>query len=186
MATDTLAKPASSTPPAALPKPAKPVGVRAWHNGDIVAAHEAARVDHEPIFVPASFFCDDRGWSIMNQMQGVLTAQGQINYSVMYPGVIKAWHRHAKQTDFWMCLHGCLKAGIYREADGKTWLHVFGEKRPGVLLIPPPLWHGAATVGSADAGLLYYVTHAYDPKAPDEDRRPHDSVEGYPWGVRHG
>ncbi|MEX2212805.1 MAG: hypothetical protein WD768_01670, partial [Phycisphaeraceae bacterium] len=82
--------------------------------------------------------------------------------------------------------NGNMKAGVYRETDGKTWLAVIGEKKPGVLIIPPPLWHGVATVGNENAGLLYYVTHAYDMKAPDEDRRAHDSVEGFPWWVRHG
>ena len=145
-------------------------------------AFEAARQNAEPVFVPASVYADDRGWSIMNQMQGVMTGAGQINYSVMYPDVIKAWHRHQNQTDFWMVLHGHLKAGVHRE-DGKSWAIVIGEKTPGVLIIPPPLWHGAATVGPESAGLLYYVTHAYNPEKPDEQRLAFDGVEGFPWKV---
>jgi dTDP-4-dehydrorhamnose 3,5-epimerase len=154
--------------------------------GDFVAAHQAALAEVEPIFVPARHFTDDRGWSLINLLQGILSPQGQVNYSVMYPGVVKAWHRHRKQTDFWVVLNGHLKMGMHRESDGKTWLAVGGEKRPGVLIIPPSLWHGAATVGPDPAGLLYYVTHAYEPKAPDEDRRAYDSIAGFPWGVRHG
>lgn len=155
-------------------------------DGDIVAGYEAALKDEEPVFVPASVYCDDRGWSIMNQLQGVMSAQGQINYSTLYPRVIKAWHRHRKQTDFWLCLSGHVKAGVHRESDGKTWLTTIGEKRPGVLVIPPPLWHGMASVGGQSAGVLYYVTHAYNPAAPDEDRRPYDSIDGFGWGVGHG
>lgn len=155
-------------------------------DGDVAGAFEAAKRDNEPVFVPISVFADDRGWSLMNQLLGVLTPQGQMNYSVQYPGVVKAWHRHHKQTDFWVCLQGHIKAGVHRESDGKTWLAVIGEKNPGVLIVPPPLWHGAATVGPTQAGLLYYVTHAYDPHSPDEDRRAHDSIAGFPWGVRHG
>ena len=154
--------------------------------GDTGSAHEAARARIEPIFVPARLFTDDRGWSLMNQLQGVMGPEGQINFSVMYPAVIKAWHRHQKQTDMWLCLLGHLKVGVYRESDQRTWIATIGEKQPGVMLIPPPLWHGAATVGPQAAGLLYYVTHAYDPAAPDEDRRAFDSVEGFPWGVQHG
>ena len=45
---------------------------------------------------------------------------------------------------------------------------------------------GTATVGPESAGLLYYVTHAYDAAHPDEHRRPWDSVEGIPWSTRHG
>jgi dTDP-4-dehydrorhamnose 3,5-epimerase len=152
----------------------------------VAEAFQAALAGNEPVFVPQPVYTDDRGWSLMNQLQGVMTAQGQVNFSVQYPGVIKAWHRHHKQTDFWLCLTGHIKVGVHRESDKKSWLIVTGEKKPGVVIIPPPLWHGAATVGDTQAGLLYYVTHAYDAKAPDEDRRAHDSIEGFPWGVRHG
>jgi dTDP-4-dehydrorhamnose 3,5-epimerase len=66
------------------------------------------------------------------------------------------------------------------------WMTVMGEQRPGVLIVPPGLWHGAAAVGPTSAGLLYYVTERYDPQQPDEQRRPHDSVPGFPWETRHG
>jgi len=147
---------------------------------------ELATREGEPVFVPAAHFVDDRGYSLMNQLQGVLSAEGQVNFSTQHPGVVKAWHRHRTQTDFWMCLHGHLKVGVFDEESGRAWLIVTGERAPGTVIIPPPLWHGAATVGSAPAGLLYYVTHAYDASAPDEERRAHDSVEGFPWEVRHG
>ena len=155
-------------------------------DGPITDAYDAARRGDEPIFVPAAIYSDDRGWSLMNQLQGVLTPQGQINFSMMYPNVIKAWHRHRRQTDFWLCVVGNLKVGVHCDKSGRTWLATIGEKRPGVMIVPPPLWHGCASIGHAPAGLLYYVTCAYDPENPDEDRRAFDSVEGFPWGVRHG
>ena len=149
------------------------------------AALEAARRDVEPLFFPASVYTDDRGWSIMNQFQGVLSEEGQINFSTQYPGAIKAWHRHARQTDFWMCLTGHIKVGVYCGQTERAWALVIGEKRPGIVIIPPPLWHGAATVGPEPAGLLYYVTHAYDPKNPDEERMAFDQVPGFPWQPVH-
>ncbi|MCX5689388.1 MAG: hypothetical protein NTV94_06300 [Planctomycetota bacterium] len=155
-------------------------------NEPLPTAHATASELHEPLFVPSSVYVDDRGWSLMNQLQGVMGPAGQVNYSVQYPGVIKAWHRHQLQTDFWIGLAGHLKAGIHRESDGKSWLIVIGEKRPGVLIIPPTLWHGAATVGDVSAGLLYYVTHSYNAAKPDEERRAFDSIAGFPWQVRHG
>ncbi len=155
-------------------------------NESMPTALEAAIAGKEPIFVPQPVFTDDRGWSLMNQLLGVMKPEGQVNFSVQYPGVVKAWHRHSLQTDFWICLTGHIKVGVYREEDQKAWLAVIGEKKPGVMIIPPPLWHGAATVGDQQAGLLYYVTHAYNAKQPDEQRRGHDSVAGFPWGVRHG
>jgi dTDP-4-dehydrorhamnose 3,5-epimerase len=156
------------------------------YDGGWAEAHELAQSQLEPVFVPVTPFADDRGWSLMNMLHGAMGQQGQINFSMQYPGVVKAWHRHDKQTDFWMCLVGHIKAGVYRESDSAAWMLVTGEKRPGVLIIPPPLWHGVACVGPQPAGLLYYVTHGYDPAHPDEHRRPWDSVDGFPWETRNG
>jgi len=139
----------------------------------------------EPLFVPTTHFTDDRGWSLMNQMQGIMSGQGQINFSMQYPGVIKAWHRHHLQTDFWMTLVGHIKVGIYDQENDRAWSIVIGEKRPGTVIIPPPLWHGAATVGNVPAGLLYYVTHSYNPSKPDEERAEYDRFTGFPWQVEH-
>ncbi len=144
-----------------------------------------ATESREPVFVPSSHFTDDRGWSLMNQMQGVMSGEGQINFSMQYPGVIKAWHRHRLQTDFWMALVGHIKVGVYDQENDKAWSIVIGEKRPGTVIIPPPLWHGAATVGNTPAGLLYYVTHSYNPAQPDEERAEYDQFPGFPWQVEH-
>ena len=144
-------------------------------------AHARAVADQEPILVPVAPFADDRGWSLMNMLTGALRDTGQVNFSMQYPGVVKAWHRHRKQTDFWICVGGHLKAGVYRESDGAAWSAVIGLMRPAALIIPPGLWHGAATVGPESAALLYYVTNAYDARHPDEERRPWDSVDGFPW-----
>lgn len=164
----------------------KLINPRVWNQPlDLPAAHAAARSGPEPVFIPASIYADDRGWSIMNQYQGILGPEGQINYSLMYPGVTKAWHRHKLQSDLWMCVRGHLKVGVHRDSDGVSWSIVLGEQRPGILIIPETLWHGAATVGHEPAGLLYYVTRAFNPKEPDEERRAFDSVVGFPWGVQH-
>jgi dTDP-4-dehydrorhamnose 3,5-epimerase len=154
--------------------------------GKWTEAHELAISQREPVFVPITPYADDRGWSYMNLLNGVLGPQGQVNFSRQYPGIVKAWHRHDKQTDFWLCICGHIKAGVFRESDGAAWMAVMGEQRPGVLVIPPPLWHGAACVGPTPAGLLYYVTHSYDQTKPDEFRRPWNSVSGFPWETRNG
>lgn len=146
----------------------------------IAEAFWYASQNSEPAFVPVTMFVDDRGWSMMNMLKAVMSEEGQINFSYMHPDVIKAWHRHQLQTDFWITTVGHLKVGVYRD-DGTLWSEVIGERKPGMLVIPPNLWHGAATVGTEGVGLLYYVTHAYNASQPDEERRPYDSVEGMSW-----
>ena len=153
--------------------------------GDPAAAVRAALDGQKPLFLPAKVHVDDRGWSIMNQFRGVLAPEGQVNFSLQNPGVVKAWHRHKLQTDFWLCVLGSMKVGVHREADGRSWAQVFGPMNPGVVVIPPTLWHGVATLGSEPAGLVYYVTRAYDPVAPDEERRAFDSVPEFSWAVEN-
>lgn len=158
---------------------------KVW-TGPIAEACARAAGSREPLWAPTSTFVDDRGWSMMNLLVGAMSPDGQMNYSVQHPGVIKAWHRHALQTDFWFCPVGHIKVGVFDQESGDAWVQVIGERAPGFMVIPPPLWHGAATVGHERAGLLYYVTHAYDAAKPDEERMAHDAVREFPWTTRHG
>lgn len=150
----------------------------------LAVAARIAKEREEPILFPVAVFADDRGWSMVNQFQSVLSPAGQVNYSVQYPGVIKAWHRHQKQTDFWLCIRGMIKVGIHRDCDNRAWMAIVGEMSSAVIVIPPMLWHGVATIGPDPAGLLYYVTEAYNPDAPDEERRAWD-VTDFPWQQVH-
>jgi dTDP-4-dehydrorhamnose 3,5-epimerase len=145
-------------------------------------------------------YCDDRGHSIMSLFDHVPALPGQFNASKMYAGVVKAWHRHALQDDYWAVLTGTLKIGLFNSetaplvaelrlagprpgADVVTQIEVapaagqvvyLGEQRPGVLRIPAQLWHGGVAIGGRDALLLYYVTRKYDPHKPDEQRENWD------------
>ncbi len=60
---------------------------------------------------------DDRGFSYMDIFSGT-SMEGQVNYSVVNPGVIKAWHRHKHQTDYWMIVSGDAKIGLYDQDKG--------------------------------------------------------------------
>jgi len=162
---------------------ASPKPIRVFE-GPVERAWDGAREALEPVLVPIRAHADDRGWSYMNLMVGVLGG-GQINVSTQHPGVVKAWHRHQKQTDFWVAIGGHLKVGVWREDDGACWHAVIGDRRPAIVVIPPSLWHGAATVGPDPATLLYYVNEVFDPEHPDEERRPHDALAGFPWAVQH-
>lgn len=147
----------------------------------LAEAYRRSVRERSPLCLPLTPHVDDRGWSFMGLMAGVLDG-GQINYSVQHPGVVKAWHRHRRQADFWCVLHGSLKVAAMSEDGSRRWLVVGGERRPAILIIPPGLWHGAAALGDRDAGLLYYVTQEYDPASPDEERQPFD-WQWNPWPV---
>tara|TARA_R110001583_G_scaffold9651_12_gene45544 strand:+ start:4495 stop:5001 length:507 start_codon:yes stop_codon:yes gene_type:complete len=100
----------------------------------------------------------------------------QVNYSILHPGVIKAWHRHKYQDDYFCVLHGNAQVGIFSEElseDGKLRgpeKHFIGETNPAIIHIKAGEWHGLTAVGNEPVGLLYLVTRKYDPQNPDEER----------------
>lgn len=148
--------------------PESPMLVPGATPADLLAA---CRRESAPGLLPLTPFVDDRGVSLFGLMDGLLSG-GQINVTTQYPGVTRAWHRHARQTDFWCVVSGMMKVGVMSDDGSRRWLAVIGEHRPALVVIPPGLWHGAATVGPTSATLLYYVDSRYNASAPDEQRQP--------------
>jgi len=110
---------------------------------------------------------------------------GQWSHSLMYPGVIKAWHIHNKQTDWWYVCTGVLKIVLYdKRSKSATYRQtlemMLGDGyEPSILKIPPGVAHGCKCL-SGPTNLLYITSHTYDPE--DEGRIPHDDPEiGYDW-----
>ncbi len=110
---------------------------------------------------------------------------GQGSHSLMYPGVIKAWHIHKQQTDWWYVGTGVLKIVLYdKRPESSTYRQIMeimlGDYHDArVLKIPPGVAHGCKCM-SGPANLFYITSHTYDPE--DEGRIPHDDPEfGYDW-----
>ena len=110
---------------------------------------------------------------------------GQWSHSMMYQGVIKAWHIHEKQVDWWYVASGVLKVALYdKRPDSPTSrvlmeLLMGEEQTPQILRIPPGVAHGCKCV-SGPANLFYITSSTYDPS--DEGRIAHDDPEiDYDW-----
>jgi len=143
-------------------------------------------------------FSDSRGWSLMD-MYGMIpepqytttfssTTEGmirqtldipltsganpsgmQINYSVLYPGIVKAWHRHKYQDDYFCIIKGMAQVGVYTDENGPE-KYFIGEHNPSVVHIRAGEWHGLTCIGNEPCGLLYFVTNRYNHVRPDEER----------------
>lgn len=110
--------------------------------------------------------------------------KGQINISKTYPGVIRAFHRHLKQDDYWYIVSGQFEVALCDEQSNEAGeLLELKYLGPGdSLRIKPPLWHGFRVLGTEVGILLYYVTNNYDPENPDEERAEWDTF--YDWKTR--
>ena len=96
-------------------------------------------------------FADARGWSL-NDIYSCVGIEPhkaldyQINYSILYPGVIKAWHRHKHQDDYFCILKGMAQVGIVND-EGAT-KYFIGEHNPAVVHVKAGEWHGLTCVGN--------------------------------------
>ena len=57
-------------------------------------------------------FADDRGFfrEIFRADEPIYGAVAQTSVTKSYPGVIKAFHWHKRQDDFWYCASGMIRA----------------------------------------------------------------------------
>ncbi len=105
---------------------------------------------------------------------------GQWSHSLMFDGVIKAWHFHHVQTDWWYVLSGVLRVGLYdMRSDSTTCKQtmdfLMGDLQPArALKIPAGVAHGCKTI-QGPVNLLYVTSHEYNPA--DEIRIPYNDPE---------
>ena len=99
-------------------------------------------------------------------------------YSLSYPGVIRAWHRHTRgQVDYFVCPSGRIKIGIYDDRNdsatqGESDTFVIGEHNQKAIRIPGSCWHGFKVIGDEQAILINSPTKLYNYDDPDEERLP--------------
>jgi dTDP-4-dehydrorhamnose 3,5-epimerase len=110
---------------------------------------------------------------------------GQWSHSKMYRDVIKAWHIHQKQIDWWYVPIGALKVALHdlragSATYGQTEELFLGEQYGDkVLKIPAGVAHGCKVL-SAVAHLFYITSNTYD--RHDEGRIAYDDPSiGYDW-----
>lgn len=105
---------------------------------------------------------------------------GQWSHSLMFDNVVKAWHYHNKQTDWWYVVTGVLRVGLCDlRQDSPTYKQtmdfLMGDLQPArVLKIPPGIAHGCKTV-QGPVNLFYVTSRVYDPG--DEIRIPFDTPD---------
>ena len=104
-------------------------------------------------------------------------------YSMSYPGVVRAWHRHERgQVDHFICPSGRIRVGIHDDREesptqGETNEFVIGEHNQQAVRIPGDCWHGFEAIGDSRALFLNFPTMLYDYDDPDEQRLPPDTDE---------
>jgi dTDP-4-dehydrorhamnose 3,5-epimerase len=150
---------------------------------------EGVRIEPVPVWP------DDRGYFFEVQRIGTglaaafPPAETQVSAALNYPGTVKAFHYHMRQTDCWNAAVGMLQVAL---ADLRSGSPTFGARntfyigalRPWRILIPPGVAHGYKVIGRDSAMLIYVTDRLYNPE--DEGRIPYnDSNINYDWETQH-
>ena len=135
---------------------------------------------------------DERGYlmELLRSDDDLFIKFGQSYVALNYPGVVRAWHYHLKQTDNFVAVQGMIKVVLYDNREGSPTegqvQEVFqGEHNPVLLQIPPGVIHGYKTIGVEPSLLINFPTEVYDPARPDEFRLVwNDPSIPYDWEIK--
>ena len=112
---------------------------------------------------------------------------GEIYFSFVHPGWVKAWHLHSAMTLNYAVPVGHIHLVLYDDrVDSPTRGDVqeidVGEERYVRVRVPPGVWNGFIGLGNRDAMVANCATLPHD---PDEITRisPTDPRIPYSWGV---
>jgi len=137
---------------------------------------------------------DERGF-VMEMLRcddDIFKKFGQVYLSVAYPGVVKGWHYHKLQTDYFTVVKGMLKVVLFDQREnsktrGEVNQFFMGEKNPILLVVPPLVVHGVKVVGNEAGYLVNCPDMPYNHSHPDEYRiDPHSGEIPYDWARRDG
>ena len=137
---------------------------------------------------------DERGrlTEILRKDDDLFQGFGQVYVTTTYPGVVKAWHKHKKQTDNIACVAGMIKVALYdgREGSptrGEVDAVLLGVHNPVLLQVPAGVYHGWMCVSAEEAVIVNVPTEPYDYAEPDEQRlEPTTTSIPYDWTRKDG
>jgi dTDP-4-dehydrorhamnose 3,5-epimerase len=106
----------------------------------------------------------------------------QIFQRLLAPGAVSAWHVHRFATDRLFVSAGAAKVVLFdarKKSQTFGTLNVFryGPARPGVLVVPPGVWHGVQSLAGETSLILNFPDRAYSYSNPDHWRLPADSPQ---------
>ena len=115
---------------------------------------------------------------------------GEIYFSTVHPGVIKAWHIHKRMTLNYAVIAGTVKLVLYDDRAESptrgTLMELFiGEQNYSLVTVPPMVWNGFKGCGTSTSIVANCATIPHDP-AEIERQDPFTESIPYDWRLRHG
>ncbi|MHA2231217.1 MAG: dTDP-4-dehydrorhamnose 3,5-epimerase family protein [Candidatus Hodarchaeales archaeon] len=116
----------------------------------------------------------------------------QLNFSILHPGAVKAWHLHLQQDELWFIPPSSrLLIGLFDcRRDSSTlkvsMRFVVGDGRAHLLFLPRGVAHGVANINLTPHTLLYLVDQHFSTEDTDGLRLPWDYMGSDFWKMERG
>jgi dTDP-4-dehydrorhamnose 3,5-epimerase len=111
---------------------------------------------------------DERGYvsHMLRNDEPWFNGFGEIYFSAIYPGAIKAWHLHRVMELNYACIHGMIRLVLYdgREESPthKEQMELFiGDLNYCLVKIPPMVWNGFKGVSQFTSIVANCATHPH-------------------------
>jgi dTDP-4-dehydrorhamnose 3,5-epimerase len=115
---------------------------------------------------------------------------GEIYFSCVYPGAIKAWHIHDEMTLNYAVVAGHIKMVLYDDREGSPTRGelqelFIGESNYCLVTVPPHVWNGFKGIGDRMAIVANCASLPHDP-GEIHRKDPFTKEIPYNWDLRHG
>ena len=114
---------------------------------------------------------------------------GEIYFSCIYPGIVKAWHKHKKMKLNYACISGAVKVVLYDDRNGSKTNGMINEfvmspENYSLLTVPPNIWNGFKGIGNqmstvANCSTIPHSTEEILRAKVDDESIP------YNWDIKH-
>jgi len=135
---------------------------------------------------------DERGaiFHMLKRTDDNFETFGEIYFSVVNPGAVKAWHIHKAMTLNYAVVSGMIKLVLYdgrkeSKTHGQIQEIFMGDQQYVLVTIPPGVTNGFKGVSTTPAIVANCATLPHD---PDEIARidPFTKDIPYDWDIKHG
>jgi dTDP-4-dehydrorhamnose 3,5-epimerase len=140
------------------------------------------------VIQPLKQMVDQRG-AVLHMMRAdspLFQGFGEIYFSLVRPGVVKAWKRHLQITQHFAVPVGKIRLVLYDDrptapSRGRLEEYVLGRPEYYCLIrIPPLLWYGFQGLGTAPSLVANLTDYVHDPQE-SEGLPPDSAAIPYGW-----
>ena len=139
--------------------------------------------------LPLAVMADERGavFHMLAETDRHFVRFGEIYFSSVYSGIVKAWKNHTRLIASYACIQGRIKLVLWDGREGSSTRgaqqKIFvGPDEYQLVVVPPGVWHGFQGLAEPVSILANCATEPHD---PDELHRldPHSPAIPYDWSA---